>query len=99
MAGRMFTQGANISNSGTFDPAFLAVGDFNDDGKTDLAIASLSNNVILLGNGDGTFSVSPTAPISNAASSIAVADLNGMARPVLLSELNMDMGQAHSSRS
>ena len=35
----------------------MAVGDFNGDGKADLAVANHgSNNVsVLLGNGDGTF--------------------------------------------
>jgi hypothetical protein len=38
-------------------PAGVVVGDFNDDGVPDLAVANTgSNNVsILIGNGDGTF--------------------------------------------
>ena len=38
-------------------PYSVAVGDFNGDGKLDLAVANEgSNNVsVLLGNGDGTF--------------------------------------------
>src|SRR5438034_179757 len=38
-------------------PNSVATGDFNGDGKLDLAVANLlSNNVsVLLGNGDGTF--------------------------------------------
>ena len=35
----------------------MAVGDFNGDGKADLAVANYSDNSVsvLLGNGDGTF--------------------------------------------
>jgi FG-GAP-like repeat len=38
-------------------PASVAVGDFNGDGKLDLAVTNLDDNTvsILLGNGDGTF--------------------------------------------
>ena len=38
-------------------PTSVAVGDFNGDGKLDLAVANYgsSNVSILLGNGDGTF--------------------------------------------
>src|SRR5260370_42190849 len=43
-------------NAGT-QPYSVAVGDFNGDGKADLAVANaISNNVsVLVGNGDGTF--------------------------------------------
>ena len=34
-------------------------GDFNGDGKADLAVATLGSVVILLGNGDGTFTAAP----------------------------------------
>src|SRR5262249_1188880 len=56
---------------GTFRPAVttkvlagarsVAVGDFNGDGKADLAIANDSQNVVevLRGNGDGTFQSNP----------------------------------------
>ena len=41
------------------DPVALATGDFNGDGRTDLAVANYVVNAstvsILLGNGDGTF--------------------------------------------
>ena len=66
---------------GTFD---MTVGDFNGDGKLDVAIAgyiSSQQNVIqiLLGTGDGTFSKGQTIvlPSNASASSIATADFNG----------------------
>ena len=37
------------------DPAALVAGDFNGDGRLDLAVADDSGLYILLGNGDGTF--------------------------------------------
>jgi hypothetical protein len=36
-------------------PSGVAVGDFNGDGKQDLAVANGDSVAILLGNGDGTF--------------------------------------------
>jgi len=61
-------------------PVSVAVGDFNGDGKPDLAVANLnSNNVtILLGNGDGTFTATATsAQVGNNPQSVAVGDFNG----------------------
>ncbi|HEY6947042.1 MAG TPA: choice-of-anchor D domain-containing protein [Candidatus Acidoferrum sp.] len=63
---------------------WVATGDFNGDGKTDLAVASRdcspgTNGVsIFLGNGDGTFTAKGTltSPLANPAS-IAVGDFSG----------------------
>ena len=58
------------------------VGDFNGDGKLDLAFASQSTNVltILLGNGDGTFKghIEYSVPsVSNNVNFMLAADFNG----------------------
>ena len=59
----------------------LVVGDFNGDGKADLAT---SNADILLGNGDGTFQPPPTYPINSTIGfSVAAGDFNGDGRPDL----------------
>jgi hypothetical protein len=44
-------------------PAGITVGDFNEDGKPDLAIAAAIWVDVLLGNGDGTFTAAPGSPI------------------------------------
>src|SRR5437667_6160411 len=63
-------------------PEFIATGDFNGDGNTDLAVSnSNSNNVsILLGNGDGTFIAAGTYAVGTTPFSIALADFNGDAQ-------------------
>jgi hypothetical protein len=72
--------GAGNANTGGDLPSSVAIGDFNGDGKRDLAIAHLnSGNVsILLGNGTGAFAFASGTPFSvgTRPASIAVADLN-----------------------
>jgi hypothetical protein len=57
----------------------VAVGDFNGDGKPDLAIANYSDNSVsvLLGNGDGTFRSHVDYPTGAEPFSVAVGDFNG----------------------
>jgi hypothetical protein len=58
-----------------------AVGDFNGDGKLDVAVPANDNTVhILLGNGDGSFQPAvsvPAAPSGTQISDVAVGDFNG----------------------
>jgi hypothetical protein len=59
-------------------PTFVAVGDFNGDGKADLAVTSIGDNSvsIFLGNGDGTFNSAGTVQVGLYPESIAVGDYN-----------------------
>lgn len=62
-------------------PLAMVVGDFNDDGKLDLAVSNASDNTVtlLLGNGDGTFTSASGSPypVGNFPISITAADFNG----------------------
>jgi hypothetical protein len=60
------------------EPSSIAVGDFNGDGKLDIAVANSDTYQIeiLLGNGDGTFTALARYTVGPAPLSIAAADLN-----------------------
>jgi hypothetical protein len=70
----------------------LAVGDFNNDGKKDVAVANLCSDAscvassvsILLGNGDGTFQPHVDYATGAGALAITVGDLNGDGKPDLV---------------
>src|SRR6476660_5801298 len=60
-------------------PIAVVFGDFNNDGKPDIAVAnSGSNNVsILFGNDDGTFQPAQNFDAGNSPSAILLGDFNG----------------------
>ena len=76
------------NGDGTFQPAVtypagnspdaVAIGDFNGDGKPDLAIASGGDNAInvLAGNGNGTFQAAVAYAVGNSPNSVVPADIN-----------------------
>ena len=62
--------------------ASIAAGDFNEDGKLDLAVANSGSMGaggigILLGNGDGTFTLGPSSNTGSGPVSIVAGDFNG----------------------
>lgn len=61
-------------------PEAVKVGDFNGDGKLDLAVAAESSTAavvsVLLGRGDGTFQTTTDYPVGAGPTSIIAADLN-----------------------
>ncbi|MCZ8058095.1 MAG: FG-GAP-like repeat-containing protein [Microcystis sp. LE19-12.2C] len=60
-------------------PVSVTVGDFNGDGKSDLAVANYnSNNVsVLLGTGTGSFGAATNFTVGNGPASVTVGDFNG----------------------
>ena len=75
-------------------PNGVATGDFNNDNKFDLAIADRSDNnlLILLGNGDGTFTAQAGKPVTGSKpSSVLAVDVNN--------DNNMDLVVTNASDS
>src|SRR5712691_1503412 len=60
-------------------PYSVAIGDFNGDGKPDLAVANANSNTvsILLGVGTGSFSPAADFAVRTAPLFVAIGDLNG----------------------
>jgi hypothetical protein len=60
-------------------PTGVVAGDFNDDGKIDLAVSNNFDNTIsiLYGNGDGTFKPQVVVDVASGPMSIATGDFNG----------------------
>ena len=75
---------SSVSFNNTFyavgaTPYSVAVGDFNGDGKPDLAVTNYSSFSVsvLLGNGEGTFQPAVNYATGNYPFSVAVGDFNG----------------------
>jgi hypothetical protein len=79
-----FLAAASVVLSGGENPDALAIGDFNGDGKADLAVLVTANDVdVLLGAGDGTFALgadfgaqNPSLAENIAFSGLAVGNFN-----------------------
>ena len=64
--------------NGTFNLSSVTVGDFNGDGKLDLAFGDYTGLVLILsGNGDGTFGTGQSYKFGQAVYSIVAADFDG----------------------
>jgi hypothetical protein len=61
----------------TGSASYAAVGDFNGDGKLDVAVPDVSGVDIFLGNGDGTFQPFTTTAACGRDNGISAADFNG----------------------
>src|SRR5262245_57650525 len=82
-----FTQAAGSPVGAGAPPRSVAVGDFNLDGKPDLAVANTSSNnvTILLGDGAGSFTQPAGSPVTagDTPRSVAVGDFNLDGKPDL----------------
>jgi hypothetical protein len=68
-----------IDSTGTPNLSAVAAGDFNGDGRQDIAVTDSVLNVVtvLLGNGDGTFKFTQSLPTGLTPVAMDAADING----------------------
>lgn len=64
---------------GIYLPHSVAIGDFNEDGKQDVAVAYTYASMVVVheGNGDGTLKPAVLFPVSGKPTQVAVGDFNG----------------------
>ena len=78
-----FAAGTTISTGGTYlYPQYIFTGDFNGDGKPDLAVLAVTNTgvpglEIFLGNGNATFNLTSTITGPAAMAAPSIGDFNG----------------------
>src|SRR5581483_3658911 len=75
-----FTSAPNSPIAVGIGPGALGIGDFNNDGRLDIAVADTVESVgsVLLGNGDGTFALTSSgADTESTPVAIGVGDFNG----------------------
>lgn len=81
-----FTAGQTVGNGGATGIYDTQTGDFNGDGKLDIAGASWTSGTwVSLGNGDGTFKAAVTSPGAAQTAQIRVVDINGDGRDDIVS--------------
>jgi len=78
---------AHVDYSVGVFPTGVVAGDFNDDGKIDLAISNKYDGTvsILYGNGDGTFQQQALIAVGSGPAAIAAGDFNGDGKTDLIS--------------
>jgi hypothetical protein len=86
-SGQFFETRGDFPIGPPYEPVSIAIGDFNRDGKLDIATAPYlvsSQIAVMLGNGDGTFGKPTYYAVGQQPFSIATADLNNDGNPDLV---------------